>query len=64
MVKFVKDKLTLPTRDLFLNFNNAWESHRIRGGPRTAATSKMEHFVTIVNDFQPQRAPSWMLQQP
>ena len=23
----------------------------IRGGPRTAATSKMEHFVIIVNGF-------------
>ena len=24
-----------------------------RGGSRTAATSKMEHFVIIVNGFQP-----------
>ena len=56
IVKFVKDKLTLPTRvlgDPFLNFNNAWESHGIRGGSRTAATSKMEHFVIIVNGFLP-----------
>ena len=55
IVKFVRDKLTLPTRvlaDLFLNSNNAWESHGIRGGSRTAATSKMEHFVIIVNSFQ------------
>ena len=36
-----------------------------RGGSRTAATSKMEHFVIIVNGFQLNglRAPSWMLQQ-
>ena len=27
--------------------------HRSRGGSRTAATSKMEHFVIIVNGFQP-----------
>ena len=33
----------------------------IRGGSRTAATSKMERFVIIVNDFQ-LSAPSWMLQ--
>ena len=26
---------------------------RIRGGSRTAATSKMERFVIIVNGFQP-----------
>ena len=25
----------------------------IRGGSRTAATSKMEHFVIIVNDWKP-----------
>ena len=25
----------------------------VRGGSRTAATSKMEHFVTIVNGFEP-----------
>ena len=25
----------------------------LRGAPRTAATSKMEHFVIIVNGFQP-----------
>ena len=25
----------------------------IRGGPRAAATAKMERFVIIVNDFQP-----------
>ena len=24
-----------------------------RGGSRSATTTKMEHFVTIVNDFQP-----------
>ena len=30
----------------YLGFN-------IRGGSRTAATSKMEHFVIIVNGFQP-----------
>ena len=56
IVKFVRDKLTLPTRvlaDLFLNSNNAWESHGIRGGSRTAATSKMEHFVIIVNSEKP-----------
>ena len=29
-----------------------------RGGSRAAATSRMEHFVIIVNRF-----PSWMLQQ-
>ena len=29
-----------------------------RGGSRTTAASKMEHFVIIVNVF-----PSWMLQQ-
>ena len=37
------------------------------GGSRTAATSKMELFVIIVNGFSrellSQRAPSWMLQQ-
>ena len=26
---------------------------QLRGGPGTAATSKMEHFVIIVNGFQP-----------
>ena len=26
---------------------------KIRGGSRTVATSKMERFVKIVNDFQP-----------
>ena len=31
-----------------------------RDGSRTAATSKMQRFVIIVNDFS-QSAPSWML---
>ena len=34
-----------------------------RGGSRTAAVSKMERFVIIVNGLS-QSAPSWMLQQP
>ena len=39
-----------------------------RGGSRTAATSKMERFVIIVNGWKSlniitKRAPSWMLQQ-
>ena len=41
-------------------------SHMNRGGSRAAATSKMEHFVIIVNGWKPllsQRASSWMLQQ-
>ena len=29
-----------------------WQIDRIRGGSRTAATSKMEHFVIIVNDWK------------
>ena len=33
----------------------------VRGGPRAAATSKMERFAIIVNALS---APSWMLQQP
>ena len=36
--------------------------HKYRGGSRTAATSKMERFVIIVNGLS-QSAPSWMLQQ-
>ena len=39
------------------NLNKRRKNHRrvivTRGGPRAAATSKMEHFVIIVNDFQP-----------
>ena len=39
----------------------------IRGGSRTAATSKMERFVITVDGWKPllpsQSAPSWMLQQ-
>ena len=39
-----------------VSFNGAfafsWETV-LRGGPRTAATSKMERFVIIVNGFQP-----------
>ena len=36
-----------------------------RGGSRTAATSKMERFVIIVNGsrYLSQSTPSWMLQQ-
>ena len=37
--------------------------HKYRGGSRTAATSKMERFVIIVNGLS-QSAPSWMLWQP
>ena len=37
------------------------------GGSRTAAVSKMELFVVIVNGFQPltitQSTPNWMLQR-
>ena len=36
--------------------------HKYRGGSRTAATSKMERFVIIVNGLS-QSAPSWLLQQ-
>ena len=36
--------------------------HKYRGESRTAATSKMERFVIIVNGLS-QSAPSWMLQQ-
>ena len=37
----------------------------LRGGSRTAATSKVELFVIIVNGFQilSQTAPPWMWQQ-
>ena len=38
----------------------------LRGGSRTYATSKMEHFVIIVNGFELHlvlSAKSWMLQQ-
>ena len=52
-----------------MNFQNAWKNMiyrsffhvkgltspvcRIRGGSKTAATSKIERFVIIVNGFQP-----------
>ena len=40
---------------------------KVKGGSRTATTSRMEHFVIIVNSWKPlnlsQSAPSWMLQQ-
>ena len=37
-------------------------SIEVRSGSRTAATSKVELFVIIVNGWK-QRPPSWMLQQ-
>ena len=47
--------------------NNFYKVHRIRtrlfirGGPRTAATSKTERFAIIVNGWKRSPAPSWML---
>ena len=32
---------------------DAYSDSIVRGGSRTAATSKMERFVIIINDFQP-----------
>ena len=43
----------LPTRTIFF-ISSAGRTESVqRGGSRTAATSKMEHFVRIVNGFQP-----------
>ena len=36
-----------------LTGSNHWVARIFRGGSRAAATSKMERFVIIVNDFQP-----------
>ena len=30
-----------------------WQNTRLRGGSKAAATSRMEHFVIIVNGFHP-----------
>ena len=35
------------------DFINQNTTHRVRGGSRTAATSKMERFVIIVNGWKP-----------
>ena len=37
----------------YLDKLGKYDLARFRGGSRTAATSKMEHFVIIVNGFQP-----------
>ena len=39
--------------DVHYQINSFTKSILIRGGSRAAATSKMEHFVKIVNGFQP-----------
>ena len=45
-----------------LEFDKKKNSIEVRSGSRTAATSKVELFVIIVNGWK-QRAPPWMLQQ-
>ena len=53
------------TQYVFLTFLGRINGILIRGGSRTAATSKIERFLIIVNGFQllSQSAWSWMLQQ-
>ena len=54
-------RIRLSTGSITLNTKSdrqesvSYEMHYplLRGGSRTAATSKMEHFVIIVNGFQP-----------
>ena len=45
----------------------SYPAYYLRGGSRTAAISKVEHFVIIVNGWKSltviTKAPSWMLQQ-
>ena len=41
------------------NFTRTTLEYLDRGGSRTAATSKMERFVIIVNGFQPRSASAW-----
>ena len=49
-----------------LNWQGVFLPMSIRGGSRTAATSKMEHFVIILNGWEPltivTKTPSLMLQ--
>ena len=54
-------RIIIPYGALANNFGYAWrqfgrlrgESYRIKGGSRTAVTSKMEEFPIIVNGFEP-----------
>ena len=75
---FIRDGFTLPYRldrtqhrggiILFIREDIPSNIGMLRGGSRTAATSKMKNFVIIVNGWKPltiisQRAPSWTLLQ-
>ena len=54
-------RIIIPYGALANNFGYAWrqfgrlrgDSYRIKGGSRTAVTSKMEEFPIIVNGFEP-----------